>query len=55
MHRLTRDFVSEERRTFQYKLGEVMASALTGFVVGVAASSIVWMLAIYYINSFILE
>ncbi len=55
MHRLTRDFVSEERRSFPYKLGEVVASALTGFVVGVIAASMVWLLAIHYINAFILE
>jgi hypothetical protein len=55
MHKLTRDFVSEEKRHFDFKLGEVMASALTGFVVGVIVASVVWMLAIHYINSFILQ
>jgi hypothetical protein len=55
MHKLTRDFISEEKRRYDFKLGEVMASALTGFVVGVITASIVWMLAIHYINAFILQ
>lgn len=54
MHRLTRDFISQEQRQYSFKVGEVMASALTGFVVGVVTASVIWMLAMYYVNSFIL-
>jgi hypothetical protein len=54
MHKLTRDFVSEEQRNFSYKVGEIMASALSGFVVGVFAATVIWMLAFHYINNFIL-
>ncbi|HYE22564.1 MAG TPA: hypothetical protein VD998_03175 [Verrucomicrobiae bacterium] len=55
MHKITRDFVSQEQRQFEFKLGEVMASALSGFVVGVVTASVIWMLAMYYVNSFILQ
>jgi hypothetical protein len=55
MHRITRDFISQEDRKFTFKMGEVLASALTGFVVGVITASVIWMLAFYYIVSFILQ
>ena len=55
MNRLTRDFVSQEERQFSFKIGEALASALTGFVVGVVTASVIWMLAVYYINSFLLQ
>jgi len=55
MHKLTRDFVSEEQRHFDFKFGEVLASALSGFVVGVVAASVIWILAFHYLNTFILQ
>lgn len=39
---LLRDFVSEEKREFKYKLGRVIASGLSGLVVGIIAASIFW-------------
>jgi hypothetical protein len=55
MEHITRDFVSKEERKFSFKMGEVLASALSGFVVGVITASVIWMLAFYYINSFLLQ
>lgn len=40
------DFVSNEPRTFRFKLGRAVASSLSGFVAGVLAASIVWVAAI---------
>src|SRR3989338_59731 len=54
MRHLIRDFISEETRHYKFKLGELVASALTGFIVGVVVASIVWMLAFYYINNVLL-
>ena len=40
MNNLTRDFISQESREFKFKLGNTVASALTGFIAGVAASTL---------------
>lgn len=42
MKPILRDFVSEEKRDFKYKLGQVVASGLSGFVIGIIAASIFW-------------
>ncbi len=41
-----RDFVSQEQREYRFKLGNVIASSLSGFIAGVLLSSIFWMVAI---------
>jgi hypothetical protein len=40
------DFISSEPRTFRFRLGRALASSLSGFVAGVLAASIVWVVAI---------
>lgn len=40
------DFISNESRTFHFKLGRVIASSLSGFIAGVLAVSIVWVIAV---------
>ncbi|KKU51188.1 MAG: hypothetical protein UX74_C0031G0011 [Parcubacteria group bacterium GW2011_GWA2_47_10b] len=55
MEKLLRDFISHEDRQYNFKLGQLIASALTGFLAGLVSASIVWMLALYYINSFVLS
>jgi len=39
---LLRDFISEEKREFKYKFGQLIASGLSGFVVGIIAATIFW-------------
>ncbi len=39
---ITRDFVSDEKREFKFRIGQTLASALTGFIAGVIASLIVF-------------
>jgi len=46
MDKITRDFVSKEPRQYKLRIGKSVASSLTGFVVGVIGSSIVWMVGI---------
>lgn len=41
------DFVSREKREFKVKIGWFIASALSGFVAGVIATSIIWFTVIY--------
>jgi len=47
--------VSDDKQKYSFKLGQVVASALSGFVVGVITATIIWMLALYYINNLLLE
>jgi len=39
---IKRDFVSEEKREFKFKLGTTIASALTGFIAGALVASMTW-------------
>jgi hypothetical protein len=39
---VARDFVSDEKREFKFRMGQTLASALTGFIAGVIASLIVF-------------
>ncbi len=52
---IKRAFVSEDKQKYTFQLGQVIASALSGFVVGVITASIIWMLAFYYINNLLLD
>ena len=44
MNNFTRDFVSEEKRDYRFKIGGTLASALSGFVAGTIASIIIFWL-----------
>ena len=54
MEKLVREFISDDQRQYNFKLGQVVASALSGFIVGVIVASIIWMVAFYYINNIVL-
>ena len=41
------DFISHEQRSFKFKLGNLLASSLSGFIAGVVFASMIWFLAIY--------
>jgi hypothetical protein len=41
------DFISREQRSFKFKLGNLLASSLSGFIAGAVFASIIWLLAIY--------
>lgn len=49
MHKIFRDFVSTENRDYPIHLGKTVASSLTGFVMGVIATNIVWTTTMKYI------
>ena len=46
MYKILKDFVSEEERYFQFKIGKVLASSLSGFVAGVIVASIIWVVTL---------
>ncbi len=48
---LLRDFISKESRGFKFRIGNMLASSLAGFVFGVIAASIIWMATIYIYQS----
>ena len=41
MRKFLRDFVSEEKRFFKFQMGKIMASSLTGFVIGAVVATII--------------
>ena len=47
---MSNDFVSNEKRKYPFQLGSLVASSLSGFIAGVIAASIFWML---YISIFL--
>ncbi len=42
MKNLKKDFISEENREFKWRLGRLIASSLTGFIVGIIVSVIIF-------------
>lgn len=49
MHKIKEDFISKELREYRFKMGTVLASALSGFIAGVTVASVFWVfLFIYY-------
>lgn len=51
MNKLTRDFFSEENREYKVRLGGLIASSLSGFICGIIVASIIWMVAIAYLQA----
>lgn len=49
MAKILREFVSDEKRSYKFRLGRTIASSLAGFVAGAIAASIVWYIAFAYI------
>ncbi len=46
MKNLFRDFICYDNRPYKHKIGRTVASSLTGFIIGAAASHIVWLTAV---------
>jgi len=51
MTELARDFTSSELRSYRFSLGTIIASALSGFIAGVAVASIIWFAVVYFMDS----
>lgn len=51
MNKVTRDFVSDEKRDFKFKIGHILASGLTGFLAGVIVTGIAFYL-IFLISAY---
>lgn len=41
LNKIIRDFVSEEKRAYKFKIGKTLASSLAGFVAGVVIATII--------------
>jgi len=52
MNNITRDFVSEEKREYKFKFGQLIASSLSGFIGGAVVASIIWIIVLEYLNIF---
>lgn len=42
MNKFFRDFVCIENRDYKFKVGQMVASCLAGFIVGAVVASIIW-------------
>jgi len=52
MIKLLRDFISKEDRKFKVRIGNVLASGLSGFIAGVVFASIFWVMIILFLKYF---
>ena len=52
MKKILKDFISEENREFKFKIGKILASALSGFIAGVIFTSIFLAVIITQIEHF---
>ncbi|MBI4119740.1 MAG: hypothetical protein HY456_02760 [Parcubacteria group bacterium] len=55
MNAFFRDFISEETRRFKFKIGELLASSLSGFIAGVIFASIIWVFIVYFLRSILVK
>lgn len=42
MKKISEDFISNDPKTFEWKIGHVLASSLSGFIAGLIVASIVF-------------
>jgi len=50
MAKIKQDFISEENREYRFKFGHLLASSLSGFICGVISASIIWVVALKYLQ-----
>jgi len=51
LQNFSRDFISEEQRHFKFKIGETLASSLSGFIAGVIFTSIFWIIIFFLLKA----
>lgn len=47
-----KQFVCEEHRKFKFKVGNILASGLSGFVAGAVFASIFWVMVMLFLKYF---
>jgi hypothetical protein len=52
MIKFLKEFVCEENRKFKFRVGNMLASGLSGFVAGAVFASIFWMVAMLFVKYF---
>ncbi|MFA5360633.1 MAG: hypothetical protein WC320_01510 [Candidatus Paceibacterota bacterium] len=50
LQNLSRDFISKEERDFNFKIGKILASSLSGFIAGVLATLLFLAIAAYFLK-----
>jgi hypothetical protein len=50
MNPIAQNFVSQEQKTFRFRIGRMLASSLTGFIAGMIVASILWIVGIWYLG-----
>lgn len=50
LQNLSRDFISKEERDFNFKIGKILASSLSGFIAGVFATLLFLSIAAYFLK-----
>jgi hypothetical protein len=48
---ISKDFISKEQRDYKFKIGSVIASSLTGFLVGAIVASTIWAIGFDYMSN----
>ncbi|MDO8443081.1 MAG: hypothetical protein Q7S81_02395 [bacterium] len=48
----TKQFICDEHRKFKFRIGNILASGLSGFIAGVVFASIFWVMVILFLKYF---
>lgn len=51
MNNYLKEFTEEGPRDFNFKIGKILASSLSGFIAGVVLSSIIWGIVVYLMSA----
>ncbi len=50
MKKIIQDFISEDRRIYKVKIGQLIASSLSGFITGAIVASLVWAMVLKFLE-----
>ncbi|MCK4805777.1 MAG: hypothetical protein KAS91_01155 [Candidatus Pacebacteria bacterium] len=50
LQNLSRDFISEEQRDFKFRIGETLASSLSGFIAGIIFTSVFLIIMFFFLK-----
>ena len=52
-YKVLKQFVCEEHRKFKFKVGNILASGLSGFMAGAVFASILWLMVMLFLKYFL--
>lgn len=50
MNEIVRDFISDEKREYRFKFGQIIASSLSGFICGAIVATIICLVIFNYMQ-----